>query len=349
MYNPPTLKLKDVLVDGEWQEEKCDVEWNDAIRNIINMEEVELLDGTPDKAIWAADSEGKFTITTAWDIWRNKKETIDTHSQIGHKNVPFKMTFITWRALTKRLPTDERLVRMGITVVAHCCCCTTPGAETVEDLFCSGDFSQKVWSNFCGSFGIQWRGTLLIQLLKKWWTYRAKNTIASFVAKIIPQFVVWELWRLRCASKYGSELPSIQRLIVYGSELPSIQRLIVFISQNITHWAEGQAMLIGLQKAVAMGINEMILEADSKVLVCSVKEEADTPWRLLQTVNKIKEIMEEKKVTVKHCYREANRVADRLAAISHTHKQHITTSNSEALPRQIRGLLHLDRLDLAAF
>ncbi|XP_075103509.1 uncharacterized protein LOC142178080 [Nicotiana tabacum] len=196
---PTDIKLKDVLVDGEWQEKNCDVKWNDAIRNIINTEEVEFLDGTPDKAIWSADNKGKFTITAAWDIWRNKKETVDTHSQIWHKDVPFKMSFITWRALTRRLPTDERLLRMGFTVVAHCCCCTTPGSETIEHLFCSGDFAQKVWSNFCGPFRIQWRGTLLIQLLKKWMTYRAKNTIESLVAKIIPQFVVWELWRSRCA------------------------------------------------------------------------------------------------------------------------------------------------------
>lgn len=41
----------------------------------------------------------------------------------------------------------------------------------------------------------------------------------------------------------------------------------VYLGPGTSNWAEGQAMLIGLQKAVAIGINEMILEADSKLLV----------------------------------------------------------------------------------
>ncbi|XP_070057377.1 uncharacterized protein [Nicotiana tomentosiformis] len=264
---PTDIKLKDVLVDGEWQEENYDVEWTDAIRNIINMEEVELLDGTPNKATWSTDSKGKFIITTAWDIWRNKKETVDTYSQIWHKDVPFKMAFITWRALTRRMPTDERLNSMERNTSNS----TTEEMVDIQSKEHICKLCSKNHSSICGL------GTLEIAMCK------AGGTIRDSVGKLI---------------------------LAYS----------IYLGPGTSNWVEGQAMLIGLQKVVAMGINKIILEADSKVLVYSVKEEAYTPWRLIQTVNKIKEIVEEKKVTAKHCYREANKIADRLAAISHTHK-----------------------------
>nr|XP_016433017.1 PREDICTED: uncharacterized protein LOC107759564 [Nicotiana tabacum] len=131
--------------------------------------------------------------------------------RIWHKSVPFKMAFLTWRAIHDRLSTGERVSRMGISLVERCYCCRSPTPETTEYLFCLGTFAKTIWSNFCAPFGISCRDTHLLQLLHSWWNLRVLNIVASFIAKILPQIIMWELWRSRCASKYGSELPSIPR------------------------------------------------------------------------------------------------------------------------------------------
>ncbi|KAK4372946.1 hypothetical protein RND71_008330 [Anisodus tanguticus] len=66
-------------------------------------------------------------------------------------------------------------------------------------------------------------------------------------------------------------------------------------------------------------------------------------------MNKIKEIVEEKGLVVQHCYREANKVVDRLAAISHSHKQYLVFTDYTGLPREIRGMMQLDRMEMASF
>lgn len=62
---PRNIKLKDVLLNGECQEENCDVEWNEEIGNIVTICFVVLCPRTSDEAIWTADSKGKFSISTA--------------------------------------------------------------------------------------------------------------------------------------------------------------------------------------------------------------------------------------------------------------------------------------------
>lgn len=86
------------------------------------------------------------------------------------------------------------------------------------------------------------------------------------------------------------------------------------------------AMLIGLQQCLQHGMYSIIVESDSKLVTGSVTEEITPPWRILQIVEEIKKIVDEREVTVQHCFREVNKVADKLASLSHTHRQqHIYT------------------------
>lgn len=66
------------------------------------------------------------------------------------------------------------------------------------------------------------------------WNKSSQNSIATFIHRILPAIIIWEMWRSRCSSKYDAETPSIQRS----------KALITF---NITQ-------LIGLQfKKITMG------------------------------------------------------------------------------------------------
>lgn len=64
-------------------------------------------------------------------------------------------------------------------------------------------------------------------------------------------------------------------------------------------------------------------------------EETAAPWRLVQIVDMIKLMVDDKGVVVKHCYREANKVADKLAALSHSYKQNLVFTHFSGMPKQI--------------
>lgn len=42
---------------------------------------------------------------------------------------------------------------------------------------------------------------------------RTRNIVSAYVLKILPPFILWELWRSRCNSKYEPERPSVARSI----------------------------------------------------------------------------------------------------------------------------------------
>lgn len=93
-------------------------------------------------------------------------------------------------------------------------------------------------------------------------------------------------------------------------------------------------------------LNNVIVEVDSASMI---KEESCTLWRLIQIVDKVSQIEREKRADVKRCYREANKVTNMLIAISHINKQCIIFSDFAGLPRYIRGLLNLYRLEITFF
>lgn len=108
-------------------------------------------------------------------------------------------------------------------------------------------------------------------------------------------------------------------------------------------------MLRGLRMCVEKGLNKIIKEADSKLLMSCVNEETESPWRMLQIIEEIKEIVNNKGVVLMHYYRKANTVADKLATLSHKHHQSLVFTRFEDPPRMVRGLMSLDKWEMTSF
>lgn len=108
-------------------------------------------------------------------------------------------------------------------------------------------------------------------------------------------------------------------------------------------------MLLGLKYCVQMGLSRIIAETDSALLIACVKEEGEITWRIMQAVSQIKQLMKIKEIVPKHCYREANGVADKLSTMSHIHRRNIIFNQFSDLPRQVRGLLKLDKWEVTSF
>ncbi|XP_059285588.1 uncharacterized protein LOC132039055 [Lycium ferocissimum] len=55
----------------------------------------------------------------------------------------------------QKLPVDDVLARMGISIVSNWSCCSQPQQETLEHIFLTGDYAAAVWKVFTDAAGIQ--------------------------------------------------------------------------------------------------------------------------------------------------------------------------------------------------
>lgn len=67
------------------------------------------------------------------------------------------MSFVAWRAIHSRLPTYEKKLRFRITLTNDCSCCIgagmTPRSESSKNLFCTGQYAQRILQSFVGDMG----------------------------------------------------------------------------------------------------------------------------------------------------------------------------------------------------
>ena len=108
------------------------------------------MQGIKDTAVWKQTEAGKFSCTSTWEMCRTKKEHTILNAQIWHKYIPFKMSFLLWRALRYKLPTNEILAAFGVEPV-KCFCCLKQGWDEVDHIFIQGHFAGHIWKFFAGS------------------------------------------------------------------------------------------------------------------------------------------------------------------------------------------------------
>uniref|UniRef100_A0A3Q7IJL1 Reverse transcriptase zinc-binding domain-containing protein n=1 Tax=Solanum lycopersicum TaxID=4081 RepID=A0A3Q7IJL1_SOLLC len=71
-------------------------------------------EGRTNKPCWILEMRGEFTLKSSWHYIIHKEEEITIYKWIWAKGVPFKMTFILWRALKLKIHVDYRLRRWGL-------------------------------------------------------------------------------------------------------------------------------------------------------------------------------------------------------------------------------------------
>ncbi|XP_075085124.1 uncharacterized protein LOC142168347 [Nicotiana tabacum] len=105
--------------------------------------------------------------------------------------------------------------------------------------------------------------------------------------------------------------------IVRGSDRCIIMAYLLPLGPGTSNTAEASALLYGLKWCINYGFNSIIRETDSLILQNSVTGQWDIPWRISDIVEEIKLLVNTHDIKTRHCYREANRVANKLASLSH--------------------------------
>ncbi|WMV45631.1 hypothetical protein MTR67_039016 [Solanum verrucosum] len=106
----------------------------------------------PDEAIWKLTVDGLFSCSSAWEIIRHKGPKSIINKGIWHRHLPFKISFLAWRALRNKLPTNEKITSFG-KEAARCSCCYRTGEDNIDHIFVSGHFANNIWSFFSAAAG----------------------------------------------------------------------------------------------------------------------------------------------------------------------------------------------------
>ncbi|XP_055806888.1 uncharacterized protein LOC129875623 [Solanum dulcamara] len=106
-----------------------------------------------DLPCWIPSANGEFSCSSTWEIIKDKRKKTMLNSCTWHKCIPFKCSFLVWRAIRGKLPTNEKLISFG-RAPSQCYCCYKPSQDTINHTFVAGAFAHNVWRLFSDSLGI---------------------------------------------------------------------------------------------------------------------------------------------------------------------------------------------------
>nr|XP_009784530.1 PREDICTED: uncharacterized protein LOC104232953 [Nicotiana sylvestris] len=123
--------VNDVIVEGQWDEHKIrEILPGDLAMHIMHTIQAPSMNDELDKPIWCLETRCQFTVKSAWEYLRRRKDPSITYDNIWVKGLPFKISFFMWK-LWKAL---------------------------------------KVWSYFYSHAGLSLEGLPLHQAIVKCWT-----------------------------------------------------------------------------------------------------------------------------------------------------------------------------------
>ncbi|KAK4707378.1 hypothetical protein R3W88_033067 [Solanum pinnatisectum] len=199
------------LINGKWNERKLRQQVPPLLIPHILSTSFQHQQGLKDTAIWKPTEAGNFSCVSAREICRHRKDTTGINSQLWNKNIPFKMSFLLWRALRNKLPTNENLANFGVEPV-KCFCCINQGWDDVYHIFNEGHFAAHIWNYFTGPMGVNFLQPSLTSRLLNLGEIQGKNEAHKTLIQALPIVICWNLWKNRCSVKYGDKKPNSSRV-----------------------------------------------------------------------------------------------------------------------------------------
>lgn len=186
--------IYDVVIDGQRDEELAS--------HILENIKPPVLQEMHDKPYWMLEIRGEFSVKSAWEYLRRRKEPCNAYRIIWVKGLPFKISFFMWKVLKNKLPLDDFLKRLECLMASRCWCCANAREETMHHLFVTSYAAKKVWSYFLNNAGIGVEGITFHQAVTKCWS---ANVIprSQPIMQALPSIIVWELWKTRNIYKHG--------------------------------------------------------------------------------------------------------------------------------------------------
>lgn len=198
-----SLSVREAVTNFTWKDQVCSILNANEIMKIQSMGEV--INSEADRSVWAVNACGNFSLKSAWEGIRIKKNVAGSLRFIWHPCTPLKLSFLSWRMLHKRLPVDDYLIRMGFQLASKCNCCSQPQIETVEHIFVTSLTAKTVWVYFEDILGIQTTGSSIHTKITAWWLCKFRSPCHKAVIVVFFNSICWEIWLSRNRWRYENQ------------------------------------------------------------------------------------------------------------------------------------------------
>lgn len=157
-------------------------------------------------------SDGKFKVSSAWELCRSRGEYIEDISKIWEKGLPFKVSFFMWRLWFRRIHIGEVLIRRNIVERVDCSCCNNSAPGTFSHLFVNCPSAQSVWKTFRNAAGLSFPINQLQQIMEDWWKADGSPKLKQLF-KVVPVFITWEIRKRRNVMKNGGNMSTTSMIV----------------------------------------------------------------------------------------------------------------------------------------
>lgn len=164
----------------------------------------------PDKVIWPHTASGIFSIASAWDLIRPRRNGNNIHRLLWHSMHIPRHSFVLWLASRRRLSTMDKIY---IELDNRICKLCNQEAESHDHLFFQCRFSSQVWSTITMHDQNLWPPLPWSQLLE--WAsneFRSSKLISHKIGPLILAATVYHIWQERNRRVFNNSARSVQTI-----------------------------------------------------------------------------------------------------------------------------------------
>nr|XP_027082465.1 uncharacterized protein LOC113704792 [Coffea arabica] len=321
-----------------------------------------------DTMVWAPSTSGVFSLASANRIAREDRNSSWLYSPLWLQGQPTKISFFMLRLVGSHLPVMDRLHKLGIFGPSCCGCCLHPCQESSDHIFCTEEAAKRIWGYFEGVIGGFQESFTIRHKLVSWWLKPTRNPYLQYLFRLLPSLICWNLWKMRNSFVFDAHLRPMARVCeaIFGDLRDIFLLKFKSITISAQDWPGFYGMVVGLHRVSRTLVVQWSCPVHNVVKLnsdgCSpenlgvsggrgalvlgrkiIQGKTRCPWRLrgnLQDLLKVKRFVRE----VSHCFREANKPADRLANIGADSGKTLTYGSLRDLPRLVRGDFAFDQM-----
>lgn len=183
-------KVAAIIRNGVWVFPPCHLD----LQRIWNNISFNPRSHCPDTIVWKGHSSGKFSIASAWNWVRSKKEKYHLYCLIWYPNYVPRYSLTLWLAALGKLSTTDRPHMQAITVNRQCVLCDLE-PESHDHIFFSCPYSATVWSNLTAQSQLHWPRLNWPNLLH--WAglkFKGRKGYTNLIAKHTLATTVYFIW-----------------------------------------------------------------------------------------------------------------------------------------------------------
>jgi hypothetical protein len=215
----PEVSVKDLaLFDG------TSFYWNVSFTHLVQDWELEsvaeFLDviysavptqGVIDTICWKHSSQKVFSVNSFYKCLLLLACRDYPWKTVWKPHVPSKVNFVIWTASLGKVLTIDNLRKRQLVIMDWCCMCKEAG-ESSDHLFLHFHTARELWELVFSMFGVWWVMPRHVVGLLACWTGRNHRCRSATIWGLIPQCLMWVIWRERNARSFEDLEKTIQEL-----------------------------------------------------------------------------------------------------------------------------------------